>query len=89
MGDEGDFAAGGGSSFSAHSSRDKAFEIFVKRTITSIQKEAWGRSKEVKEIREACQAFLNSLDQTGAASQTDAAETDEPVAAAVEPCHTS
>lgn len=68
MGDEGDFAAGGGGSFSAHSSRDKAFEIFVKRTITSIQKEAWGRSKEVKEIREACQAFLNSLDQTGAAS---------------------
>jgi brefeldin A-inhibited guanine nucleotide-exchange protein len=50
----------------AHSSRDKAFEIFVKRTITSIQKEAWGRSKEVKEIREACQAFLNRLDQSGA-----------------------
>lgn len=67
MGDEGEFAgaAAGAGSFSAHSSRDKAFEIFVKRTITSIQKEAWGRSKEVKEIREACQAFLNSLDQTG------------------------
>jgi hypothetical protein len=59
-------AAGSAGSSSAHSSRDKAFEIFVKRTITSIQKEAWGRSKEVKEIREACQAFLNSLDQTGA-----------------------
>lgn len=51
---------------SAHSSRDKAFEIFVKRTITAIQKEAWGRSKEVKEIREACQAFLNRLEQSGA-----------------------
>lgn len=51
---------------SAHSSRDKAFEIFVKRTITNIQKEAWGRSKEVKEIREACQAFLNRLEQSGA-----------------------
>jgi hypothetical protein len=67
MGDEPDYGAGAGS-FSAHSSRDKAFEIFVKRTITSIQKEAWGRSKEVKEIREACQAFLNSLDQTGGGS---------------------
>jgi len=66
MADEGDFGgAGGAGIFSAHSSRDKAFEIFVKRTITSIQKEAWGRSKEVKEIREACQAFLNSLEQTG------------------------
>lgn len=60
-----EFSAAGSGSFSAHSSRDKAFEIFVKRTITSIQKEAWGRSKEVKEIREACQSFLNSLDQTG------------------------
>lgn len=67
MADSGDAGGVGSSgSFSAHSSRDKAFEIFVKRTITSIQKEAWGRSKEVKEIREACQAFLNSLDQTGA-----------------------
>lgn len=60
-----EFSAAGSGSFSAHSSRDKAFEIFVKRTITSIQKEAWGRSKEVKEIREACQSFLNSLDQNG------------------------
>jgi hypothetical protein len=65
MADKGEFPGAAGDSFSAHSSRDKAFEIFVKRTITSIQKEAWGRSKEVKEIREACQAFLNSLDQTG------------------------
>lgn len=64
MAEEGANASSSGS-FSAHSSRDKAFEIFVKRTITSIQKEAWGRSKEVKEIREACQAFLNSLEQTG------------------------
>jgi hypothetical protein len=55
---------------SAHSSRDKAFEIFVKRTITSIQKEAWGRSKEVKEIRETCQAFLNRLEQTGCTEET-------------------
>ena len=44
--------AGGGTAMAtgavaAHSSRDKAFEIFVKRTITAIQKEAWGRSKEV------------------------------------------
>lgn len=61
MADDGDYAAS-----SAHSSRDKAFEIFVKRTITSIQKEAWGRSKEVREIREACQAFLNTLDESGA-----------------------
>lgn len=60
-----EFCAASSGSFSAHSSRDKAFEIFVKRTITSIQKEAWGRSKEVKEIREACQSFLNSLDQNG------------------------
>jgi hypothetical protein len=53
MADETEFP--GASAASAHSCRDKAFEIFVKRTITSIQKEAWGRSKEVKEIREACQ----------------------------------
>lgn len=53
MADETEFH--GASAASAHSCRDKAFEIFVKRTITSIQKEAWGRSKEVKEIREACQ----------------------------------
>lgn len=49
----------------AHSSRDRAFEIFVKRTITGIQKEAWGRSKEVRDIREACQTFLNTLEQSG------------------------
>lgn len=60
----------GASAGSAHSSRDKAFEIFVKRTITSIQKEAWGRSKEVKEIREACQNFLNILDQNGCTEET-------------------
>jgi hypothetical protein len=59
----------GGGGVAAHSSRDKAFEIFVKRTITSIQKEAWGRSKEVKEIREACQAFLNRLEQAGAGDE--------------------
>jgi hypothetical protein len=62
-------SAGGGAVIAAHSSRDKAFEIFVKRTITSIQKEAWGRSKEVKEIREACQAFLNRLEQSGAGDE--------------------
>jgi brefeldin A-inhibited guanine nucleotide-exchange protein len=58
-----------GHAVAAHSSRDKAFEIFVKRTITSIQKEAWGRSKEVREIREACQAFLNRLEQSGAGDE--------------------
>jgi hypothetical protein len=66
--DAGEFP--GASAGSAHSSRDKAFEIFVKRTITSIQKEAWGRSKEVKEIREACQTFLNTLDQAGCTEET-------------------
>eukprot|EP00879_Flechtneria_rotunda_P005150 GHRR01005432.1.p1 GENE.GHRR01005432.1~~GHRR01005432.1.p1 ORF type:complete len:1373 (+),score=543.66 GHRR01005432.1:373-4491(+) len=65
-----DSAFAGNSSGSAHSSRDKAFEIFVKRTITSIQKEAWGRSKEVKEIREACQGFLNTLEQNGCTEAT-------------------
>eukprot|EP00775_Hariotina_reticulata_P004220 gene4220-4469_t len=60
----------GASAGSAHSSRDKAFEIFVKRTITNIQKEAWGRGKEVKEIREACQAFLNTLEQSGCTEET-------------------
>ncbi|KAF6256772.1 hypothetical protein COO60DRAFT_1627056 [Scenedesmus sp. NREL 46B-D3] len=68
MADETEFH--GASAASAHSCRDKAFEIFVKRTITSIQKEAWGRSKEVKEIREACQGFLNTLDQNGCTEET-------------------
>lgn len=68
MAEESDFQ--GASAGSAHSSRDKAFEIFVKRTITSIQKEAWGRSKEVKDIREACQNFLNTLDQNGCTEET-------------------
>ncbi|WIA39187.1 hypothetical protein OEZ86_005312 [Tetradesmus obliquus] len=68
MAEEAEFQ--GGSAASAHSCRDKAFEIFVKRTITSIQKEAWGRSKEVKEIREACQGFLNTLDQNGCTEET-------------------
>ena len=68
--DSADLGSGGSSGGSAHSSREKAFEIFVKRTITSIQKEAWGRSKEVKEIREACQAFLNKLEQTGCTEET-------------------
>jgi hypothetical protein len=81
MAEEPDYGAGAGS-FSAHSSRDKAFEIFVKRTITSIQKEAWGRSKEVKEIREACQAFLNSLDQTGRGSSNRTISCDSNVSAA-------
>ncbi|KAF8064597.1 BIG3 [Scenedesmus sp. PABB004] len=67
-GGAGEFA--GASAGSAHSSRDKAFEIFVKRTITAIQKEAWGRSKEVKDIREACQAFLNTLDRQGCTEET-------------------
>ncbi|WIA18888.1 hypothetical protein OEZ85_003561 [Tetradesmus obliquus] len=68
MAEEAEFQ--GASAASAHSCRDKAFEIFVKRTITSIQKEAWGRSKEVKEIREACQGFLNTLDQNGCTEET-------------------
>jgi brefeldin A-inhibited guanine nucleotide-exchange protein len=68
-GSGGGAGAGGGAPVAAHSSRDKAFEIFVKRTITSIQKEAWGRSKEVREIREACQAFLNRLEQSGAGDE--------------------
>jgi DNA-binding transcriptional regulator YiaG len=59
MADETEFQ--GASAASAHSCRDKAFEIFVKRTITSIQKEAWGRSKEVKEIREACQVCAAAM----------------------------
>jgi hypothetical protein len=50
---------------STSSSSDKAFEVFVKRAISGIQKEAYGRSKEVKEVREACQAFLNNLEQQG------------------------
>ncbi|KXZ56613.1 hypothetical protein GPECTOR_1g552 [Gonium pectorale] len=40
---------------------DRAFEIFVKRTLSTIQKESWGRSKESKELRELCQNVLNLL----------------------------
>eukprot|EP00798_Chlamydomonas_sp_ICE-L_P008680 gene8680-34127_t len=43
-------------------SQDKAFEIFVKRAISSIQKEAWGRSRDIKELREACGTFLALLE---------------------------
>ncbi|GIL43151.1 hypothetical protein Vafri_977, partial [Volvox africanus] len=40
---------------------DRAFEVFVKRTLSAIQKESWGRSKECKELREICQNVLNLL----------------------------
>ncbi|KAG2495708.1 hypothetical protein HYH03_006308 [Edaphochlamys debaryana] len=40
---------------------DRAFEIFVKRTLSAIQKESWGRSKECKDLRDACQTVLNLL----------------------------
>ncbi|GLI68912.1 hypothetical protein VaNZ11_013463 [Volvox africanus] len=40
---------------------DRAFEVFVKRTLSAIQKESWGRSKECKELREMCQNVLNLL----------------------------
>ena len=42
---------------------DKAFEIFVKRAVSSIQKEAWGRGKDTKDLRDACAAFLATLEQ--------------------------
>lgn len=45
---------------SAHAP-DRAFEVFVKRTITTIQKEAWGRNREARELRDACQNVLNLL----------------------------
>lgn len=37
------------------------FEAFVKNAIQKIQREAWGRSSEVVEIRKACQSFLGIL----------------------------
>eukprot|EP00198_Chlamydomonas_reinhardtii_P013970 XP_001703307.1 SEC7/BIG-like ARF-GEF [Chlamydomonas reinhardtii] len=40
---------------------DRAFEIFVKRTLSTIQKESWGRSKECKDLRDSCQNVLNLL----------------------------
>ncbi|GMH39854.1 hypothetical protein BSKO_07758 [Bryopsis sp. KO-2023] len=43
------------------------FEVFVKNPILKIQKEAWGRGKEVTEIRTACQEYLDSI-QDGACS---------------------
>lgn len=43
-------------------SSDKAFEVFIKRAVTSIAKESWGRSREAKELRDACQHFLSTLD---------------------------
>jgi hypothetical protein len=42
-----------------------SYEIFVKRAITGIQKESqqsWNRSKEGKELRDACAQFLSLLD---------------------------
>lgn len=47
---------------------DRAFDIFIKRTITSIAKESWGRTKEAKDVRDSCAAFLATLDQYEAGS---------------------
>lgn len=55
---------------STAASRDKAFEIFVKRTISSIQKDANGRSREAKELRDACISFLTTLEQQGCTEET-------------------
>jgi hypothetical protein len=41
---------------------DKAFEIFVKRAVGNIQKEAWGRGKDAKDLRDACTSFLSALE---------------------------
>lgn len=49
--------------------RDKAFGIFVKQAIASIQKESWGRTKEAKDLRESCQNFLNVLEQHESGAQ--------------------
>ncbi|KAG1671977.1 hypothetical protein FOA52_013349 [Chlamydomonas sp. UWO 241] len=42
-------------------SSDVAFEVFVKRAVTTIQKEAWGRNSV--ELRAACTSFLQTLEQ--------------------------
>ena len=39
-------------------SGQNTFEAFVKSAIQKIQREAWGRSSEVVEIRNACQTYL-------------------------------
>lgn len=38
-----------------------ALQVFVKRAVTAIQKDSWGRNKEAKELRDACQVFLDTL----------------------------
>ncbi len=43
--------------------QDRAFEIFVKRAISSIHKESYGRTREAKELKDSCQQFLTLLEQ--------------------------
>ncbi len=58
----------------AASSSMAAYDIFVRRAISSIAKEVeWGRSKEARELREACQHFLASQDVGSAAEAAPAA----------------
>ncbi|KAJ9527457.1 hypothetical protein QJQ45_025726 [Haematococcus lacustris] len=54
--------------YMASAQRDKAFEVFIKRAVAGIQKESWGRTREAKDIRDACQHLLNLLDQHEAGS---------------------
>ena len=42
-------------------SGQNTFEAFVKNAIQKIQREAWGRSAEVVEIRNACQTFFGEV----------------------------
>ncbi|CAD7697716.1 unnamed protein product [Ostreobium quekettii] len=47
------------------SNNEITFEVFVKNAIMRIQREAWGRGKEVTEIRASCASFLERLEKGG------------------------
>ncbi len=40
-----------------------SYEVFVARAISGIAKESWGRSREAKELRDACAQFQAMLEQ--------------------------
>lgn len=45
------------------SPQETTFDIFVKHAILKIQREAWGRSTDLLEVRNACQTLLDAISE--------------------------
>ncbi|CAD7699205.1 unnamed protein product [Ostreobium quekettii] len=65
------------------SNNEITFEVFVKNAIMRIQREAWGRGRDVTEIRASCVAFLERLEKGAEEGTSWAVPFDEASAAAV------